>query len=85
MVGEVPASCYICNTVMITEGTGQNNLMQHLTDYYILYLLLICRIFLKYGTGNVMNNREASNLCGFPFCVLVACQAHPKLPSFFCA
>jgi len=30
--------------------------MQHLTDYYILYLLLICRIFLKYGTGNVMNN-----------------------------
>ena len=32
------------------------NLMQHLTDYYILYLLLICRIFLKYGTGNVMNN-----------------------------
>ena len=31
--------------------------MQHLTDYYILYLLLICRIFLKYGTGNVMNNK----------------------------
>ena len=33
--------------------------MQHLTDYYILYLLLICRIFLKYGTGNVMNNKVA--------------------------
>ena len=33
--------------------------MQHLTDYYILYLLLICRIFLKYGTGNVMNNKIA--------------------------
>ena len=32
--------------------------MQHLTDYYILYLLLICRIFLKYGTGNVMNNKH---------------------------
>ena len=32
--------------------------MQHLTDYYILYLLLICRIFLKYGTGNVMNNKQ---------------------------
>ena len=32
--------------------------MQHLTDYYILYLLLICRIFLKYGTGNVMNNSK---------------------------
>ena len=32
--------------------------MQHLTDYYILYLLLICRIFLKYGTGNVMNNNK---------------------------
>ena len=30
--------------------------MQHLTDYYILYLLLICRIFLKYGMGKVMNN-----------------------------
>ena len=34
--------------------------MQHLTDYYILYLLLICRIFLKYGTGNVMNNIKAT-------------------------
>ena len=33
--------------------------MQHLTDYYILYLLLICRIFLKYGTGNVMNNTKS--------------------------
>ena len=38
--------------------------MQHLTDYYILYLLLICRIFLKYGTGNVMNNRTLFLLYG---------------------
>ena len=36
--------------------------MQHLTDYYILYLLLICRIFLKYGTGNVMNNSMRQRL-----------------------
>ena len=36
--------------------------MQHLTDYYILYLLLICRIFLKYGTGNVMNNSYLGKL-----------------------
>lgn len=36
--------------------------MQHLTDYYILYLLLICRIFLKYGTGNVMNNNTVDDL-----------------------
>ena len=36
--------------------------MQHLTDYYILYLLLICRIFLKYGTGNVMNNNMNSSV-----------------------
>ena len=35
--------------------------MQHLTDYYILYLLLICRIFLKYGTGNVMNNKFSAS------------------------
>ena len=43
---------------------GFDNLMQHLTDYYILYLLLICRIFLKYGTGNVMNNRTLFLLYG---------------------
>lgn len=36
--------------------------MQHLTDYYILYLLLICRIFLKYGTGNVMNNTMSEGI-----------------------
>ena len=45
--------------------------MQHLTDYYILYLLLICRIFLKYGTGNVMNNKKGvttnSECCFFMY------------------